>query len=271
MQEFIAFYDILGFKQLTENNTQALVNRSIEHIFRESQTAVCKNNLTDDPRRPGVVVPNFDFAEVNCMHISDSIVFWTTGGLTEQNFLNIVEACYTFNWRTQQSALPVRGCLVAGELEYHPFQIRNAQGVSFHNSSLYGKGVTNAYLLAESQDWAGSYIDKSALQAVSQNLQIIPTLIYDKKLVYYQVPLKGGKYSYELAFRTMGTLNDVGFYNSAKGIEANFRIPMNGQSFDDSVQRKLTNTIKLLDYFRIESQPEEAKDSKSVDGEPLQV
>ena len=262
MQEFIAFYDILGFKQLTKSIAPDIVHREINNIFRESQIAVCKNHLTDDPHRAGTLIPDFSFAKVNCMHISDSIVFWTTGGLTENNFRNIAEACYTFNWRTQQTTLPLRGCLVAGEVEYRPYTIQNAEGVQFHNSSLYGKGVTKAYTLAEDQDWAGSYIDSSAITAIANSEAIISSFIYDKKLVYYQVPLKGGKYSYELAFRTMGTLNDVGFYNRAKGVEQHFKTPMNGEPFDDSVQRKLTNTIKFLDYFRVEAQPEEAKDDK---------
>ncbi len=264
MTEFIAFYDILGFKQLTEGIEPAIVHREINNVFRESQNAVCKNHLIDDPNRPGTLIPDFNFAEVNCIHISDSIIFWTTGGLTEENFKNIVEACYTFNWRTQQTTLPLRGCLVAGELEYHPYTIQNVRGVQFHNSSLYGRGVTNAYVLAENQDWAGSYIDASAINGIPNSEQIISSLIYDKKIVYYQVPLKGGKYSYELAFRTMGTLNDVGFYNRSKGVTEHFKMPMNGNKFDDSVQRKLNNTIGFLDYFRIETQPEEVKDDKAI-------
>lgn len=264
MQEFIAFYDILGFKEFTLNNEPNIVKRGIEAIFRESQYAICKGNKIEDPLRPGVLIPDFDFAEVNCMHISDSIVFWTTGGLTENNFRNIVEACYTFNWRTQQTTIPVRGCLVTGEMEFKPFKIENRERVEFYNSSMFGLGITKAYTLAENQDWAGSYIDKSAINAIANSEQIISSLIYAKKIVFYQVPLKGGKYSYELAFRSMGTLNDVGFYNSAKTIEGHFAMPSNGKPLDESVQRKLVNTIKFLDYFRIETQPEETKDGNEL-------
>lgn len=244
---------MLGFKEFIENNEKVYVERNIQHIFRESQTAISGDTFIQDGL--GKIVPDLDKAEINCMHFSDSIIFWTNDTLSE-SFKKIVDVCYNFYWRCMQSSFPVRGCLVFGDIEFRPFQIKSTGGATFYNSSLYGKGLIDAYLKAESQDWAGCYIDKSAIKTVEED--VIYDMIYANKVVYYPVPLKDGTQSFEHTIRIIGgSLNNVAFRNFAKEIERIFTHHMNGKSITESVIRKQNNTLKFLDYFRTEKGKEE--------------
>lgn len=250
MDTYIAYFDILGFKEFIENNEKEYVDRNFQHIFRESQTAISGENYIQYD--PGTIIPDLSKSEINCMHFSDSIIFWTSDSSPE-NFKKIVDVCYTFYWRCMQTSFPVRGCLVFGDVEFKPFQIKGAGGATFYNSSLYGKGLVNAYLKAESQDWAGCFIDKSAIETVEEG--VITELIYSNKVVYYPVPLKNGTRVYEHTIRIIGSkLNNVAFRNLAKGIERIFTHHMNGKPLTESVLKKQNNTIEFLKYFRVEEE-----------------
>lgn len=254
MTTYIAYFDILGFKEFIMNNEKAYVDRNFQHIFRESQTAVSGEKYIDYNYG---FAPDLNQAEVNCLHFSDSIIFWTIDN-SEESFRKIIDVCYTFYWRCMQTTFPVRGCIVLGDIEFHPFQIQGKNGAKFFNSSLYGKGLIDAYQKAESQDWAGCFIDKSAIGSVKD--EIIYDLLYKNKIVYYAVPLKDGSTSYEHTIRIIGSrLNNVAFRNLSKGVERLFTHHMSGKPLTESVIRKMNNTIKFLDYFRTE---EETKNEK---------
>jgi len=248
MDTYIAYFDILGFKEFIENNEKAYVEKNFRNIFRESQTAISGETFIE--YAPIGLVPDLNKAEINCMHFSDSIIFWTNDFSTE-SFKKMVNVCYTFYWQCMKYSFPVRGCLVFGDIEFKPFQIKSKGKGIFQNSSLYGKALISAYLKAESQDWAGCYIDKSAIQTVEENA--INELINENKVVYYPVPLKDGTQSFEYTVRIIGgSLNNMAFKNLAKGIERIFTLHMNGKPITESVIRKQNNTIKFLDYFRID-------------------
>ncbi|MFP5043029.1 hypothetical protein [Parasediminibacterium sp. JCM 36343] len=76
---------------------------------------------------------------------------------------------------------PVRGCLVSSDIEFNPFNIPNNKGITFYNSSLYGQALIDAYMKAEFQDWAGCYIDRSALAKID-DAQLIESYICKKKI-----------------------------------------------------------------------------------------
>jgi hypothetical protein len=148
-----------------------------------------------------------------------------------------------------QGRFPVRGCLVLGEIEFNPFNIPIQNNFTFINSSLYGCGLIEAYKKAESQDWAGCYIDKSAVESVDE--LVIIDLIENGKIVYYPVPKKDGTNIYEHTISIIDyNINNVAFRNLAKGIESLFTHHMKDNPIDDSVRKKMFNTIKFLVSFK---------------------
>jgi len=81
--------------------------------------------------------------------------------------------------------------------------------------------------------------------------EVIFRFIHDNKVAYYPVPLKDGTFTNEYTIRIFPhSVNNVHFKNLAKGIEEVFNIHMNGKPIEDLVKKKMTNTIKFVDYFR---------------------
>jgi len=185
MECFLAYFDILGFKEFVDNNNEEYVDKFIHNLFRDSQSALSGDNYIDcSPYR---YVPDLSKASVHSIHISDSIIFWTED-VSLESFKNIVECASLFLKRSIYVTFPVRGCIVAGNITFEPVLIKNQKGITFHNSLLYGKALIEAYLKAELQDWAGCYIDKTASSRVED--QIISDLIYANTVVYYPIPFK---------------------------------------------------------------------------------
>ncbi|MBV7533822.1 hypothetical protein [Chitinophaga sp. sic0106] len=246
MNKFIAYFDILGFKEFIDNNDKAYVDHHFQHIFRESQTALANGQLIN--ARPGIVVPNLAVSRINCMHISDSIIFWSNDD-TEDSFTDLVNVCHQFYWRCMQASFPIRGCMVLGDMEFTPSNLPGANGTRFYNSSMYGKGIVEAYLKGENQDWAGGYVDNSAINAVRP--EIVHQLAQDGKLILHPVPLRDQTTIEQYSFCIIQpSLNPIAYNNMVRSITDTFNRHMNGAVLHHGAQRKLDNTILFLDRFK---------------------
>jgi hypothetical protein len=252
METYLAYFDILGFKEFILNADRSTRSTLMSHLMRDSQMALSKGKSLE--RTGGGLNPDLSDCNIHCLHISDSILFWTNDTSSEM-FKELIECCAKFLMQCMQITFPLRGCIVLGEIEYQPFAFKNKNEVWFQNSSLYGVALTHAYLKAEAQDWVGCFIDRAAVAMAGDEL--ITELIYGKQLVYYPVPFNDGSFSYEFALRTINrTINDVYLKNLAKGMEEMFQRHTGGKPLSESVRRKLTNTIKFYDYFRTNTETE---------------
>lgn len=247
MKTFIAFFDVLGFKEFIYNNDLSEIKRLFNHLLRDSQTAISGETYIE--MNPGMIVPDLNNQKVNCLHISDSIVFWTNSD-TEDDFLELVNVCYSFYWRSLQATFPLRGCLTYGEIDFNPHTFETQNGVKFYNYSLIGRGLVDAYLKSDNIEYAGCLLDELAIEKVSD--KIINDLIYDQKICMYKVPFKKEE-RYEHVFRPVkGDHNDVSFRNTATGIKRLFTYASKTE-FDkmpESVKKKLNNTIDFIGFFR---------------------
>lgn len=247
METFIAFFDVLGFKEIINNNDLNEMKRLFGHLLRESQTALSSEKFIQ--LNHSTIVPDLKNQKVNCLHISDSIVFWTNGQ-AEEDFNEIVSVCHSFYWRSLQTTFPLRGCLTYGEIDFNPNTIKTIDGINFYNYSLIGKGLVNAYIKAESIEYAGCLLDNLAIERVED--KTINDLIYDQKICMYKAPFKTGE-RYEHVFRPIkGNHNDVSFRNTANGIKRLFTYASKTdiEKMPESVKRKMNNTIDFVSYFR---------------------
>ena len=246
MVTFIAFFDVLGFKEFIYNNDFNAVKRLFRNLLRDTQTAL--SGRTYKQQTPGVIVPDLNNQKVNCLHISDSIIFWTNSN-SEDDFKELVDVCFTFYWQSLQTFFPLRGCLTYGEIDFQPFTIPGNGGINFYNYSLIGKGLVDAYNKAESIEYAGCLLDKLAIEKASDPF-IIDQLIDAHKICYYKVPFKNG-FSYEHVFRPVkGQHNDVSFKNQAEKIKTLFTNHTKATVLAESVLRKMNNTIDFISSFK---------------------
>lgn len=256
MNTYLAFFDILGFKEFIFN-ADSTRSTLMHHLLRDSQMALSRGKTLQKGHE---LIPDLSDCNIHCLHVSDSILFWSPEDSTE-HFVELVECSALFLRQCMQITFPVRGCIVYGEIEYNPFDFSNSKGVRFQNNSLYGKALTEAYQKAELQDWVGCFIDKTAVEKAGD--EVCTKLIYQNQVVYYPVPFKNGVTSYEYALRTINkSINNVFLKNLAIGAERMFKRHTGSAPLNENVMRKLTNTIKFYDYFRsnyLHDQNEEGK------------
>ena len=247
METFIAFFDVLGFKEIINNNDLTEMNRLFGHLLRDTQTALSNEQFVKSNQ--STIIPDLKTQKVNCLHVSDSIVFWTNGQ-TEEDFMDLVSVCHTFYWRSLKTTFPLRGCLTFGEIEFFPSTINAISGVNFYNYSLYGKGLVDAYTKADSIEYVGCILDNLAISKVKDST--INKLIYDQKICMYKVPFKSGE-NYEHVFRPIKyNHNDVSFRNTVNKIKSLFTYASKTDinNMPESVKRKMNNTIDFINYFR---------------------
>jgi len=247
METFIAYFDILGFKEFINNNESKETIRLFNHLLRETQNALSSGKMKASDA--STIVPDLRYQKVNCLHISDSIIFWTNTN-SEDDFRDLVDVCYTFYGRSLQMFFPLRGCLTYGDIYFYPATIQNENDITFYNYSLIGKGLISSYLKAENIEYAGCIVDEKAIKKLSD--RVIDDLIYEQKICMYKVPFKNG-FEYQHVFKPIdGSHNEVSFRNSVNAIKSLFSYASKTDidNMPESVKRKLNNTIDFISYFR---------------------
>lgn len=251
METYIAFFDILGFKEIVLNNNLKSLNQKFNNLFRETQISVSTGKTVSFGN--GIIVPDLNKIKVNCIHISDSVIFWTQKQ-DIKSFKNLIEVCKTFYQRSLQMEFPLRGAIVYGEMEFSPGIIKDGEQNFFGNFSFIGKGLVNAYLKAESLHLSACIVDQSTLDKIGEAQ--VYELIKNESLFYYNTPFNNGTSEYEHLIKPInGVFSELFFRNRAKTIKENFEKLMYGKPMPQSVHEKMNNTIKLLEFFRNPPEP----------------
>jgi hypothetical protein len=186
--------------------------------------------------------------KISCVNFSDTVVFWTRDN-SLASLVDLIETSYIFNWQQNLFTFPVRGALCYGEIHHSDFRELSAFEGLYNVNSVFGKGIIDAYLKAESLDWAGAVIDKTVVDFLNDEGADFKSVI-EPFAVEYQVPYKDGKNLQELALRIIeGNLNDSAFGNLKDNIAKNFQ-EHNKDINHPSAQRKLSNTIAYLSSFK---------------------
>src|SRR5690606_24276064 len=105
-----------------------------------------------------------------------------------------------------------------GDIHHRAFNETSPLQGKYNVNSLYGKDLINAYLKAESQQWAGTVIDESTLVALTGNGINCEELL-KPFAVKYQVPYKmSSAANDEYVLRLVeGTINPEFFKNAQNG------------------------------------------------------
>lgn len=241
--KFIAYFDYLGFKQFIENNDHSYQVSEMDNIFRDIEGALAKGHRT---RGEKAIIADLSLTKINAINFSDTIVFWTNDD-SESSFDEILEIAYLFNSRTNTFFFPARGCICHGELEYIDYKNTNQFGSIYNINSVFGKGLVKAHEKAESQNWAGTVIDKSVIQFLELNGNNVDLKLQDyaKK---YKVPYKkSGSDDEEYVLKlTSQFVNPIRIESMTDSIKTNFS-RHNKKVTSERVQEILSNTLKYVE------------------------
>lgn len=236
---YLAYFDFLGFKEFIENNKDEALIRRMGHIFRDIE--ICLGQGKYKEPQNGVVLADISLSKLNCLNISDTVIIWTND-CNVDSLKELIIVAYEFNWREIGYNFPLRGSVLKGKIREVSGKQTNSQGGSYSVQCLYGKGIVDAHLKAESQNWAGTVIDETIIN----DLRKFGLMSFIKEMaVKYPVPYKSGTANEFVLKIKRGSLNETALKNTLKDIDRVFSMD-NKNVETESVKLKIENTKRFI-------------------------
>lgn len=191
---FVAFFDILGFKNVVENNTHEdlleLYNDSLPFSLEllDKYFPFIYSTITPAAEQTAISIKAF--------LISDSLIL-IQDEFTERGLTYIIAESQILLGSCLFDGIPLRGAISFGEV--------TMQATNW-GTTIVGKALTNAYLLESKQNWSGGIIDGRCFEAVKQQGK---QKLEDRLLAIrhpaplmcrYDVPMKSGSYESHFVF-----------------------------------------------------------------------
>jgi hypothetical protein len=256
-QVFLAFLDVLGFKDFVKNNDHGKVARVYDNLFSPNAELAAsrgKFKVVSHPDGGQRAIADLGQAVVSSMVISDSIILWTKDG-SMRSFIDIVAVTRSLLVLSIYAGLPLRGGIAMGALSFR--SSASAAGLVQLQNTIVGAALVKAYSLESEQEWSGCAVDDECLdhcrrsydgQPDLSDLATIEYLIEKKLLVQYPIPFKN-------EIRKDATAIDWPNANKTRLAERTCResFEMHGKRADGpGVREKIENTIAFLRQVRPE-------------------
>ncbi len=248
MKRYIAYFDFLGYKSFILNNTEEYVLTRANHILRDIELALAQDN--DLLPMGNVLVADLESFKINCLNISDTVIFWTKDNSLE-SLEQLLAVANQFNSREILHNIPVRGVVVCDAMEMLKGQDTNAEGAVYSKNLIYGRGLISAHLKSENLNFAGCVIDNSVIAEIETETDVEAFMSPFAKL--YPVPYKQAmadqpdEYILNLVSQP---LNDLAYDNYKNNIESRFAAD-NKPVDSPRVQELILNTVQCLESYRV--------------------
>jgi hypothetical protein len=253
--KFVAFLDVLGFKEMVDNCTHGELDRTYNMFVTSTALALAQGKFVSGTKdgRP-VVVPDVNGTSVSCLIASDSIILWTQN-LSTKEFVDIISISGDMLATGFITGLPLRGGIAMGELSVGNQTLGSTGSMTVQ--SIFGRALTNAYRVESTQEWAGCaisqtcidwYVTESDKHAANPDFATLDYLRSQKIILEYQVPVKGG------TARKMWVVNWPQFNRGGIADEAVRRsFKMHKKSANaDAIKTKLENTLAYLAFALVQ-------------------
>lgn len=172
---FVAFIDILGFKDSVMRSTHDNIYKQLVTINKLKKKLQLPRNFSDTPEF-------FRDTEVYTVNFSDSIVIFSKGNTIAEfeNFLIMVRHLFGHCIKCN---IPVKGGIAYGEIS-----------VNIEDQIYFGQPIIDAYLLEEEVNFFGVALHNTADKYITENSDQIQLLKYFPKIIFTsKVHLKHGK------------------------------------------------------------------------------
>ena len=247
--KFIAYFDFLGFQNFIENNNSFYQKGVMKSIFTEIEMAL---SLGESVLSDGFAKAKLSVSKVNCINFSDTIIFWTNS-MDFNSLEELLKVSHRFNAFCNIYTFPIRGAISKGEISHYKFNSDNVNNSTYNANSIFGKGLINAYLKAESQNWAGTVIDSSIVDFLNKNSiddKKFLSLFSKKYLIPYKGVITSQKEEWALNLvENNQTIKEETFLNIKRNITENFS--KHNKCLDNKeIQQKIRNTIDFLITYK---------------------
>ncbi|WP_445360369.1 hypothetical protein ACJJIL_17640 [Microbulbifer sp. EKSA005] len=226
---YIAYFDIMGFKDMIYRNTHEQVSEVMDGIsvitssIKNTEMRLLESSQNKKLRLDSTVVLPVIF--------SDSILFISKSDSPEDLEKILFVSAY-FLQQTMELSIPVKGAVAHGLFT-----------ADFVRSKFYGRPLVDAYMLAEDTYFYGAAMHDTIESRLDNNLK---GLLVDKLIMKGKLPMKGGLVThYFLDWRYINFYGSPSEYDSyindeVKKVLTNFYKTVSGK-----VRMYVDNTIKL--------------------------
>lgn len=200
-QSYVAFLDILGFKDLVTNNS----HEELVSIYKKSLQISLQMSLSNgkikyafDKEGKSIAISDLSNANVHSLIISDSVILWTDDS-SMKSFIDILIAVRNMVNNSFVFGIPMRGAISIGDLTFIKNDIHESK--HYAQDSLIGTGLLKSYEMETGQNWAGCIIDPDCIAHYQKLFELYQTdsetadieyLIQKNILLRYSVPRKTG-------------------------------------------------------------------------------
>ena len=241
---YLAYFDVLGFKEIVGKRLLTEVEDFFEKLLINTES------VATNKKREGInqleYCADLNNSDLNCLHISDSIIFWTNSDSNDDLNL-ILGRCAKLVQNTTIPCKLLRGCLTYGEISYNFYQ--NKGQTSFLDYSIIGSAIVEAYTKAECLKLTGCIVDKKVIKKLGPEsftkkidegiiAQRIVNTKFGNNLEYMFVPVMNG-------------YTELGFENDIRNLKRAYEYASKCQisNMPDEVKQKFYNTIEFYRSF----------------------
>ena len=222
-KSFIALFDILGFKDLVNND-------KLEDVYKVFMSV---SNLINDTRAMAGHLDALLESKVDAvLNYSDTFLIYTLdiSSLDQKKidhaFHELLAGCDSLFISANENKLPIRGAITVGD-------------IIVSNDIVIGKPIVQAYELEKQQEWIGCRISESALGSISK--KAIDEHIKAMAIIEYEIPCKSGKVEKMFAYN---------WTESLPFKKGDFEILNKRGRVDWTVERKHKNTWEFIKYLK---------------------
>jgi len=179
-QRFVAFFDILGFKDLVARKQHAEILEKLNLL----KTVIEELQTTDIS--PIFKTLRFSNDQTKAITFSDSIVFFSNSD-TKDDASKILFDSYRLLLTATRNKIPIKGCISFGKIT-----------VDFSTSLFFGQPIIDAFLLHEDLIMLSVIIDNSAEEKINSFSDETPNVLFNAILKPYKCNMKSGKINHKL-------------------------------------------------------------------------
>lgn len=252
---YVAFLDILGFKELVEGSTHDHLHRLYSNAFVSNAAMAVSNGAFKvvEGETAQVAIPDFSKAKVSCLVVSDSVLLYTTDD-SMTSFIDICAAVGKLMVSSFYTGLPMRGGISLGPISVFGGGV---PGVEFGIHGLVGLPLVRAYGEESAYEWAGCTIEPRCIDHYIQQTNLFRTQVPDLATIEY-LSVSGMLVQYAAPLKTGTTVERwvIDWPNHNKSAVSNDAVRkafgMHEKPTDaPSVQQKIANTLAFLEFSRV--------------------
>jgi len=247
MGHYVAFLDILGFKDIILNNSHEDVVRLFDNFRIYVQRSLAKDKTMTDSY--GRLTYDVRDSTINSNIISDSLIFWTNNNKATSLF-ELIDCLHSFTIFCHN--LPhifLRGGITYGDFYYDHNGVIRGQDTLIIHPIMLGRALVDIFEIEKQLEIAGCVVTPAAIDAAkSDDIDLFnekwKDITAEKKVIEYDMPTKKGI----LRSWTINWVRDI-LHPTLDEITKGFSSHKKGTDHPD-VKRKIENTINFYNYIK---------------------